>query len=165
MRSLVLLRCEKALWFSQYTPGEMREQLALGLDVCPIAAKLQPDHKSRELDPSWGPPPPAPPLQQGADRKSDRLSIAIQAAAKLSPSELLLLQDAIAGLSQALREQAPVEVKENRSLSCGKAEKSAQPSGGYFELKKIGRHGPYLYLRWRSAGKLRSTYLGKITDS
>ncbi|MFG3816372.1 hypothetical protein VPK24_01885, partial [Limnothrix redekei LRLZ20PSL1] len=72
---------------------------------------------------------------------------------------------AIAGLSQALREQAPAQTQENRSLSCGKAEKSAQPSGGYFELKKIGRHGPYLYLRWRSAGKLRSTYLGKITDS
>ena len=143
----------------------MREQLALGFDVCPIAAKLQPDRKSRELDPSWGPAPTAPPAPPEADRKIDRLSIAIQAAAKRSPSELLLLQDAIAGLSQALREQAPAETQENRSLSCGKAEKSAQPKSGYFELKKIGRHGPYLYLRWRSAGKLRSTYLGKITDS
>ena len=143
----------------------MREQLALGFGNIPISAELKPDRKSRGLAPSWGPAPPAPPAPPEADRKIDRLSIAIQAAAKLSPSELLLLQDAIAGLSQALREQAPAETQENRSLSCGKAEKSAQPSGGYFELKKIGRHGPYLYLRWRSAGKLRSTYLGKITDS
>ena len=165
MRSLVLLRCEKALWFSQYTPGEMREQLDLNFGPISIQPQLKPERKSRELDPSWGPPPPAPPTHQEADRKSDRLSIAIQAAAKLSPSELLLLQEALAGLSQALREQAPAQTQENRSLSCGKADKSAQPSGGYFELKKIGRAGPYLYLRWRSAGKLRSTYLGKITDS
>lgn len=143
----------------------MRKQLDLNFGPISVQPTIAIEARSRELDPSWRPPPPAPPTHQEADRSFDRLSIAIQAAAKLSPSELLLLQEALAGLSQALREQAPVEVKENRSLSCGKAEKSAQPSGGYFELKKIGRHGPYLYLRWRSAGKLRSTYLGKVADT
>lgn len=35
-------------------------------------------------------------------------------------------------------------------------------TSGYYEEKMIGGYGPYLYLRWREGGHLRSKYLGKV---
>ena len=37
-------------------------------------------------------------------------------------------------------------------------------AGAWVESRLIKNCGPYLYLRWRDGGKLRSRYLGKASD-
>lgn len=84
----------------------------------------------------------------------------IKLASGLSTGELQLLVDAIQGLldarageNGAVRVQDGDETTEKRTLTTDKQ--------GSFEHKLIKGYGPYLYLRWWSGGKHRSTYLGK----
>lgn len=84
----------------------------------------------------------------------------IRLASGLSTEELQLLADATQGMLEAragagkLRVQDSAETTENRTLN-------PKTQRGSFERKSINNCGPYLYLRWWSGGKRRSTYLGK----
>lgn len=81
----------------------------------------------------------------------------IRAAYQLDREDLRSLSSAITGLLQALEPEIRVEdgagSSKSRTLSLERS--------GSFELKKINKCGPYLYLRWWSGGRHRSTYIGK----
>ncbi|NEQ48197.1 MAG: hypothetical protein F6K00_35250 [Leptolyngbya sp. SIOISBB] len=84
-------------------------------------------------------------------RSRHRVDELLRELATWEPKELRELQAALGGLQTALERES--------------SKTARQPSPGHIEEKYIQRgnkrHGPYLYLRYWEAGKLRSKYLGK----
>jgi hypothetical protein len=66
-----------------------------------------------------------------------------------------MVDDRLAELESQEREDCPREQNPGPTESRGGGK-------GYFEIKHIRGHGPYLYRRWRQDGRLRSEYLGKV---
>jgi hypothetical protein len=86
----------------------------------------------------------------------------IHQAVTLTRAELLQLQDAIGGLVDATEPQV-IDLAEAREERRGNSKPGPQ---GWFEIgyKKRGgkQYGPYKYLRYRSGGVKKSTYIGKV---
>lgn len=58
------------------------------------------------------------------------------------------------------------EIEEDTAVVVGSSDgssgKHVGSGGGWVELKMINGYGPYAYKRWRSGGKTRSEYIGKV---
>jgi hypothetical protein len=84
----------------------------------------------------------------------------IREAAKLNRGDLLELRDAILGLLDAQVIDLDSERLERKSAT-------QQQAQGWYELsyksKNGKKHGPYKYFRYRTGGKKKSTYLGKVS--
>lgn len=86
----------------------------------------------------------------------------IHQAVTLTRAELLQLQDAIGGLIEATEPQV-IDLAEAREERRGNSKPGPK---GWFEIgykNKNGKtYGPYKYLRYRSGGVKKSTYIGKV---
>ena len=91
------------------------------------------------------------------------------ASADLSCAETLELLDKLrAHHARACPDSTFTEQKTGTS-SAGRRKKLLRKllkrhAGAWVESRQIKNCGPYLYLRWREGGKLRSRYLGKASD-
>lgn len=86
----------------------------------------------------------------------------VQQCYQLSLPELYQLQDAIAVLIQAEKqEQAQATESWDQKRETKLPHTGARGSRGYIELKRINGYGPYAYLRFRSGDTHHSFYLGK----
>jgi len=85
----------------------------------------------------------------------------IRAAYHLDHPDLLKLMSAIQGLLEALESE---EFRVQQEATMLKT-RTLNEQHGSFELKLINNCGPYLYLRWWSGGKHRSTYIGKAKSN
>lgn len=64
-------------------------------------------------------------------------------------------------LSELEQPTQPAELVDG-APSPGLVSSKGSRGSGWIELKMINGFGPYAYRRWRTGGKLRSEYLGKV---
>jgi hypothetical protein len=92
----------------------------------------------------------------------------IQGAATLTHAELRELKDAIEGLMDAQVVDLDAEREKRREpepMAIGPTTEKKKAQGWYeVGMKTINgkQYGPYKYLRYRSGGKKKSVYLGRV---